>query len=136
MAALSSASPSALVSDALSSSSSSSTAVAVPSFAAPHSSPSSPDTDAVVEHELAALEEQLHRLLQWKSDAKERRVQLQSIEQRLAHAVAEDERAPLLSRHRSLQSAVATDTEHRPYWRDQVRLVQQRIRAQLDAAGD
>jgi len=103
---------------------------------------SSPSTDfsssfdpdpSAVEQAVLALEEQLHRLLEWKADSKQRRQRLQQIEEQLAHAVGAD-RSSLLAEHRSLQAAVATDTEHRPYWCEQVRLVQQRISEQMNAA--
>jgi hypothetical protein len=105
--------------------------------------------DPLLEEDVSALEDQLHRLLAWKSEVKQRKVQLRQLEQKLAAAALspfDENKGPhqshssasaLMSRvesdHAALRRAVDLDEDHRSYWQEQVQQVQARLQQIMQA---
>jgi hypothetical protein len=99
--------------------------------------------DPLLEEDVSALEDQLHRLLSWKSEVKQRKMQLRQLEQKLAaaalspfdenkdpqqsHSSASAMMSRVESEHAALRRAVDLDEEHRIYWQEQVQQVQARL---------
>jgi len=79
-------------------------------------------SDMVSEQQISALEDHLHRLMEWKKEARQRRIQLQQLQQTSTSLSLEQQH-----RLHELQRSVASDVEHRPYWQEQVEQVQKQI---------
>lgn len=80
-----------------------------------------------------ALEEQLTRLLEWKSEVKQRRNQLLQLEEQRKSVpfFSLQEQLRLDEQLTAMRAAVLMDTEHRPYWAEQCTLVQARLQMLL-----